>query len=348
MSHVLINIKIITAVLLLSVTSYLPATLVNAQTEVDLSSEVDATVSTPSAPAIKSAEFSNENDWHTKRGATFTWDLPTNVDSVAIELSTTTETEPEQVFTPALSEYVIEEDEISEGVQYLQVQFKNNDGWGEVASYRIAIDNSPPENFFVFVQESNEESDNPLLVFPAVDNLSGIETYHVLFDGTLYESFSAAEKFPSLTIDGREAGQYETVVIATDKAGNSTEVSGLVTIETAYDDFVDDEAQVSTTAIVFSLYPLLLLLLLGLFVWHMRSSAILEKQLLEETVDLKIQIAKIFSALKEEMHDQVQTISNKKRLSKDEEEAIKSMQQALKVSETLIEKEIDDVKQLLK
>ena len=53
---------------------------------------------------------------------------------------------------------------------------------------------------------------------------------------------------------------------------------------------------------------------------------------------------KIFSALRDEIYDQINTITKRKRLSKNEKEAVEGLTQALEVSETLIEKEINDDK----
>jgi hypothetical protein len=57
---------------------------------------------------------------------------------------------------------------------------------------------------------------------------------------------------------------------------------------------------------------------------------------------------KIFSALRDEIYDQIMSITKSKRLSPKEKEAIEGLTQALEVSETLIEKEINDVKAILK
>ena len=57
---------------------------------------------------------------------------------------------------------------------------------------------------------------------------------------------------------------------------------------------------------------------------------------------------KIFSALRDEIYDQINTITKRQRLSKKEKEAVENLNQALEVSETLIEKEIGDVEKILK
>ena len=73
-----------------------------------------------------------------------------------------------------------------------------------------------------------------------------------------------------------------------------------------------------------------------------------EEKLRRETREIQDQMEKIFSALRDEIYDQIKTITKRKRLSASEKEAVESLTQALEVSETLIEKEINDVNTILK
>jgi regulator of RNase E activity RraB len=83
--------------------------------------------------------------------------------------------------------------------------------------------------------------------------------------------------------------------------------------------------------------------------WHERR--ILkdkEEKLRRETREIQDQMEKIFSALRDEIYDQINHITKRKRMSAKEKEAVESLTQALEVSETLIEKEISDVKSILR
>jgi hypothetical protein len=51
---------------------------------------------------------------------------------------------------------------------------------------------------------------------------------------------------------------------------------------------------------------------------------------------------KIFSALRDEIYDQINLITKRKKLSAREKEAVEKLTQALEVSETLIEKEVKE------
>ena len=73
-----------------------------------------------------------------------------------------------------------------------------------------------------------------------------------------------------------------------------------------------------------------------------------EQKLRKETKEIQDQMEKIFSALRDEIYDQINLITKRPRLSKKEKEAVEGLNQALEVSETLIEKEINDVKTILR
>ena len=73
-----------------------------------------------------------------------------------------------------------------------------------------------------------------------------------------------------------------------------------------------------------------------------------EEKLRRENLEVQSQMEKIFSALRDEIYDQIGMINKRKRLSKNEKEAVKGLNQALEISETLIEREINDVNAILK
>jgi len=100
---------------------------------------------------------------------------------------------------------------------------------------------------------------------------------------------------------------------------------------------------------LFIFFLLVIILLLTIYIWYERKQLkIKEEKLRRETREVQDQMEKIFSALRDEIYDQVNAITKRKRLSKNEKEAVEGLNQALEVSETLIEKEINDVKAILK
>ena len=86
-----------------------------------------------------------------------------------------------------------------------------------------------------------------------------------------------------------------------------------------------------------------------IYIWYDRKqNKLREDKLRRETREIQDQMEKIFSALRDEIYDQINLITKRPRLSKKEKEAVEGLNQALEVSETLIEKEINDVKTILR
>jgi predicted transcriptional regulator len=91
------------------------------------------------------------------------------------------------------------------------------------------------------------------------------------------------------------------------------------------------------------------IILQTIYIWfEMKRSKERDEKLRRETREIQDQMEKIFSALRDEIYDQINTITKRKRLSAKEKGAVEGLTQALEVSETLIEKEISDVKTILK
>lgn len=92
---------------------------------------------------------------------------------------------------------------------------------------------------------------------------------------------------------------------------------------------------------------IVLLIFLGHLAYVHRQFKVRELRLRRETAEVHEQLTKIFSALRDEIYDQIRSITKRTKLSKNESSAVAGLNQALEVSETLISKEIDDVKNLL-
>jgi hypothetical protein len=143
-------------------------------------------------------------------------------------------------------------------------------------------------------------------------------------------------------------------VIAFDKAGNSREGSAAVLITAGWvkpAEVVDEGSFLDffTAINLFIIFLVTIIGLMGGYFWynHKRNHE-REEKLRRETKEIQDQMEKIFSALRDEIYDQILSITARKRLTPKEKEAIEGLTQALEVSETLIEKEINDVKAILK
>ncbi|MAZ30321.1 hypothetical protein CL655_03495 [bacterium] len=308
----------------------------------------------PRAPEVGSTEFLDPDLWYNRTEGLFTWELPFDVDEIAVEIATSSENEPSEIIDPPVEEFAVSSENLSDGIQYLSIQFKNQVGWGAITNRPIKIDTTPPKDFLIDVQTSNSATGFPLLVFEAEDATSGIAEYEVFVADKEPFTITPDEARLGYLLKELEDGTYTVSVIATDMAGNETESSVPVLITAGWSKEVEVEEKRSFRAfftgvnlLIFFLLVIIVLLLTYLF-YERKRWRIEEERLRKEVREIQDQMEKIFSALRDEIHDQIVTITKRPRLSKKEREAVEGLNQALEVSETLIEKEISDVKKILK
>ncbi|MCA9365541.1 hypothetical protein KC723_01480 [Candidatus Kaiserbacteria bacterium] len=321
----------------------------------------DATIAfgdPPRAPEVGSQAFLDPEIWYNVTDGIFTWTLPFDVNVVAVEVATSSENQPEEnedaIYDPPIEEFVLSSENVKDGIQYLSIKFKNQVGWGTVLNRKVMIDTTPPEKFPINVVAANKTNAFPRLTFEATDKTSGIAKY-VMFvaDREPFEITPDEARVGYLLSDLID-GTYTVKVVAYDMAGNTIESSVAVLIMAGWTPPVEEEEKWSfwslfTGTNLLFLFLFVVVLLQGIYIWFERKKhREKEEKLRRETREVQDQMEKIFSALRDEIYDQINTITKRKRLSKKEKEAVEGLNQALEVSETLIEKEINDVKSILK
>lgn len=317
----------------------------------------DATIAfgdPPRAPEVGSQEFLDPDVWYSSTDALFAWDLPFDVNEIAVDLATSSDHEPTTTYDPPIEDIRLSADDLADGIQYLSVQFRNQVDWGGITNRIIKIDTTAPEPFTINVQAGNSKSAFPLLTFEAIDKTSGISEYELTIADREPIIVTPDEAKLGYLLGELEDGTYTVSVIARDFAGNATTGSVPVLITAGWLPPSDVEEQSSWAAFftpINILIIVLVLIILAQFVFYYYERKRLsrrEAKLRQETKEINDQMEKIFSALRDEIHDQINTITKRPRLSKKEKEAVEGLHQALEVSETLIEKEINDVKKILK
>ena len=308
----------------------------------------------PRAPEVGSVTFLDPEVWYNKLDGVFTWELPFDVNEVAVEIATSSDNEPTTVIDPPVEEFAVSAENLVDGIQYLSVQFKNQVGWGAVTNRKIQIDTTPPEPFTINIQAGTTPSSFPLLVFAANDATSGIDKYELTIADKEPVTVTPDEAKLGYLLKELEDGTYTVKVTAFDKAGNRTDSSVPVLITAGWTKPVAEEAQASLwdlftgTNVLIALLVLTIILQFAYIIFERKQYRKKEEKLRKETREIQDQMEKIFSALRDEIYDQVNNITKRPRLSAKEKEAVEGLNQALEVSETLIEKEINDVKKILK
>lgn len=323
--------------------------------------EEDATITfgdPPRAPEVGSQAFLDPELWYNITDGVFTWEAPFDVDMLAVEISTSSDNQPEEnedaIFDPPIEEFVVSSENVGDGIQYLSIKFHNQVGWGAVLNRQIKIDTTAPKSFDITVVPGPRPDSFPRLTFAAEDETSGIERYEMIVADREPIEITPDEAKLGYLLSELIDGTYTVSVTAYDMAGNTTESDVAVLITAGWLPPVEEEDSWSiwdlltgTNILIFFL--IVIIVLQGVYIWYERKyHALREEKLRRETREIQDQMEKIFSALRDEIYDQVNAITKRKRLSQKEKEAVEGLNQALEVSETLIEKEINDVKSILK
>jgi len=179
-----------------------------------------APANTPGAPKITSKTHPDPDSWHTSKTAELEWVLPSGVTAVRTLLDENSGSIPTKVYDTPISEISLEE--LEEGIQYLHLQFKNNNGWGRVAHYRLAVDSLKPTSFDITLPDDADLS-NPeqVLILKVEDETSTVVKFLVQIDaGETYEYLDIDES-GKITLTSLEPGHHSVIIEAFDEANNS-------------------------------------------------------------------------------------------------------------------------------
>ncbi len=308
----------------------------------------------PRAPEVGSKQFLDPELWYATTTGTFTWDLPFDVNALFLEIATTSNNIPTKKITPPVGIINLTPFDLHDGVQYLSMRYGNQVGLGAILNRKILVDATPPEPFTINVRAGNSTSSFPTLHFDAHDPTSGIHHYELTIANREPVTVTPDEAKLGYLITSLEDGTYTVHVKAFDKAGNVTESTTPLLITAGWTK-PTEKAKDSSFWSIFSLQnfffvSLLILIgsLLGYIIYLRKLFSRKETRLRKETKEIQDQMEKIFSALRDEIYDQINAITKKPRLSRQEKEAVENLGSALEVSETLIEKEIVDVQKILR
>jgi hypothetical protein len=312
----------------------------------------------PNAPVVISDSHGDEDKWYSEDTAEFKWEIPNGVTSVRLLLGSKPDSTPTVPYTPPIDRRII--DGLDEGVSYFHIQFQNESGWGDVTHRKLQIDYSTPSAFEVVVIDGAGSTTPPSLSFEALDKVSDIDRYEITIQGEDPITLTK-EQHEELPDKGWEMprlfdGTYLVTVRAYDLAENMTEKDVTVELSTGNipeSEKVEEEVVVEEKGI--NWWPLLvivlviIILMLVAIIYIQRKRFIEERDYLRrETKEIRDKMEKIFSVLQDELEEQISSLDNKPRLSASEKRVLKSLREALEVSEAFINKEIEDVEKILR
>ena len=192
--------------------------------------EYVAPANTPGTPTVTSSTHADQAKWHTATQAVLSWELPGGITAVRTLLDSRASAVPTKVYDSPIRTLTL--NELEEGVSYFHVQFKNTDGWGKVAHYRLAIDSEKPSEITI-AQVEGADGNNPeqQLQVSVTDATSKVTRFKVQVDnGEPFEVTRVVET-DTIKLPSMGPGYHSVVVEAFDEAGNS--IIGNYTFEIA-------------------------------------------------------------------------------------------------------------------
>ncbi|MBY0310028.1 hypothetical protein K2Q16_02715 [Patescibacteria group bacterium] len=181
--------------------------------------EYVAPANTPSAPVVRSSTHSDERAWHAAKTAVLSWELPAGITSVRTLLDDRPATIPTRVYEEPIRTLTL--NDLPEGISYFHIQFRNEEGWGRVAHYRLAVDSEKPSEFSIALPPDADLS-NPqqTLLLMATDTASKVIRYQVKIDNEPAYEFIDKDETGRITLPVLSPGYHAVVIEAFDQGGN--------------------------------------------------------------------------------------------------------------------------------
>ncbi|MFA6494469.1 MAG: hypothetical protein WCT49_05440 [Candidatus Paceibacterota bacterium] len=316
---------------------------------------VGGSASLPAIPVISSDSHPDPEKWYKEKTASFKWNLPRDVDNVRILLDDNARSVPSISNTPPISSKVFKD--VGDGTKYFHVMFHNKSGWGTPAHRQVLIDTTPPDKFTIESRSDTPGIGDTSLVFLVTDKSSGIDHYKLSIDGgasTTVQTKDVTSK-GEYKLDSLPEGNHTAKVLAVDKVGNITEASAEFTVVKAApiaaastgDQIVVESASPIPYYVSF-IFLALCVFLAGLLYSERRKFVREKEELKTESDEAGDKLGKIFTALRDEAEEQIHALSGKPNLSDSEREILERLKEALDLSEELLEKEVEDVRKLLR
>ena len=301
----------------------------------------------PEKPVIKSSTHPDETEWYKVSDVKFSWDIPYGVLSVKIGFDQNKNGTSTELHKPPIGEW--SKGGLEDGIWYFHAKYENRGGWGSSTTYKIQIDTTPPDEFDINAIGGDNAAE---LRFEAHDSLSGIDLYKVTIDGGRSRDVAPKEvSSGGYKVTGLEPGERTMTVAAIDKAGNervsevSVAVTGVVSAEKT------DEVKTSG----FTIFHWIILLLIAalavvitMLVQERRRFHEEKDNIKRETMEIGDRLINIFGVLRDEIEEKVISLSHKPNMTDNERNILEGLKDALDISEELIDKEIEDVRKLLK
>lgn len=178
---------------------------------------------------ITSSSHSNQNAWYSEDDIEVSWVLPANATAVRTLLSEHSDSKPRIYYDSPITSRSVQD--VEDGILYLHVQYFANGDWSNVQTYKLQIDTDSPTNLSVSTEEN--EIGGVTLFMKADDSLSGVDRFTVKVDAEKPITVKASVRGEALLdVPFIKTGEHTLIVTAYDSAGNKTETSTTIVVDT--------------------------------------------------------------------------------------------------------------------
>lgn len=181
--------------------------------------EYVAPANTPAAPLVTSSTHADQSSWYRENKAVLSWSVPSGVTAVRTLLDQNPTSIPTKVYDDPVTTITL--DDLPEGVSYFHLQFKNEDGWGRVTHYRLAIDSEKPTDISIGLLTDDLTNPQQTLRVAVSDTTSDVTRFKVKLDASEPFEFTDETASGTIPLPILEPGYHSVIVEAFDKAGNS-------------------------------------------------------------------------------------------------------------------------------
>lgn len=302
----------------------------------------------PEAPVIKSASHPDEGTWYSEAEVKLIWDIPYGVTGMKLAWSDKAEDEPSELHEPPKAEW--SKSGVADGTWYFHASYKNRGGWSSSTVFKVMVDTTPPEEFTASAAGGDLTAQ---VRFEAVDALSGISYYRVGVDDERTRDVQPNELVSGgYTLTNLAPGPHTISVTAVDMAGNetTTQTDVVVTGEAPVEEGAGEVETSGLGAIywVSLLFMAALAIVITMLITERRKHHEERDHIKREAMEAGDKLINIFGVLRDEIEEKVVELSHKPNMTDNERQILEGLKDALDISEELIDKEIEDVRKLLK
>lgn len=193
----------------------------------------------PQGPAISSPTHPDQERWYRDPNPLFVWSRSEHADGYSFGIDKDPAGFPDATIdgTAPTAQFQNRES----GIWYFHLRERAGGVWGGVSHYTAKIDSDQPASFQAHVSPGKRTTNkNPIFRFFTTDALSGFDHFEMkiipLSGGQFSESlfFEVASPYQAVNMD---AGRYQVVVRAVDRAGNTRDETALLNIVSSLTQF---------------------------------------------------------------------------------------------------------------